>query len=76
MSIMEGDFKDKLDNEKSLMLVTSKSFMKEAEAKNSNQKFYEEEIRKLRQLMDLQSRENQHAEKAVEQKIMAANNEL
>ena len=58
MSIMEGDFKDKLDNEKSLMLVTSKSFMKEAEAKNSNQKFYEEEIRKLRQLMDLQSREN------------------
>lgn len=38
--------------------MTSKSFLKEAEAKNISHKFLEEEIRKLRQLMDLQSREN------------------
>jgi hypothetical protein len=30
--------------------------MKEAEAKDSNNRFLEEEIRKLRQLMDLQGR--------------------
>jgi hypothetical protein len=40
------------------MLMTSRSFLKEAEVKNHNNKFLEEEIRKLRQLMDLQTREN------------------
>lgn len=55
---LENDFKEKLENEKSLMLMTSRSFLKEAEVKNSNNKFLEEEIRKLRQLMDLQTREN------------------
>lgn len=56
--------------------MTSRSFLKEAEVKNNNNKFLEEEIRKLRQLMDLQTRENQNAERAVEEKILAANNEL
>lgn len=55
---LESDFKEKLENEKSLMLMTSRSFLKEAEVKNNNNKFLEEEIRKLRQLMDLQTREN------------------
>jgi hypothetical protein len=32
--------------------------MKEAEVKSNNNKFLEEELRKLRQLMDLQTREN------------------
>lgn len=73
---LESDFKEKLENEKSLMLMTSRSFLKEAEVKNSNNKFLEEEIRKLRQLMDLQTRENENAERAVEEKILAANNEL
>lgn len=73
---LESDFKEKLENEKSLMLMTSRSFLKEAEVKNNNNKFLEEEIRKLRQLMDLQTRENENAERAVEEKILAANNEL
>lgn len=47
------------------MLMTSRSFMKEAEVKTNNNKFLEEEIRKLRQLMELQSRENENVEKAV-----------
>ena len=38
------------------MLMTSRSFLKEAEVKDSNNKFLEEELRKLRQLMDLQGR--------------------
>jgi len=38
--------------------MTSRSFMKEAEVKSNNNKFLEEELRKLRQLMDLQTREN------------------
>lgn len=58
------------------MLMTSRSFLKDAEVKTHNNKFLEEEIRKLRQLMDLQTRENENAEKAVEEKILAANNEL
>lgn len=40
------------------MLMTSRTFLKDAEAKNVSHKFLEEQIRKLRQLMDLQSREN------------------
>ena len=56
MSSMEAEFKEKLDNEKSVMLMTSRSFLKEAEFKDTNNKFLEEEIRKLRQLMDLQGR--------------------
>jgi hypothetical protein len=50
--------------------------MKEAEVKSNNNKFLEEELRKLRQLMDLQVRENENSEKAVEEKIVTANNEL
>ena len=56
MSSMETEFKEKLDNEKSVMMMTSRSFLKEAEFKDTNNKFLEEEIRKLRQLMDLQGR--------------------
>lgn len=58
MSNMENDFREKIENEKSLMLMTSRSFLKEAELKENNNKFLEEEVRKLRQLMDLQGREN------------------
>lgn len=36
--------------------MTSRSFIKEAELKSNNNKFLEEELRKLRQLMDLQTR--------------------
>lgn len=42
MSTMENEFKEKLDNEKSIMMMTSRSFMKEAEVKTSNNKFLEE----------------------------------
>ena len=56
--------------------MTSRSFMKEAEAKDNSNKFLEEEIRKLRQLMDLQGRENENAERAIEEKVLVANNEL
>jgi hypothetical protein len=38
------------------MLMTSRSFLKEAEVKQTSNKFLEEEMRKLRQLMDLQVR--------------------
>lgn len=58
------------------MLMTSRSFLKEAEAKSHNNKFLQEEVRKLRQLIDLMTRENENAEKAVEEKILTANNQL
>lgn len=54
--------------------MTSRSFMKEAEFKENNNKFLEEEIRKLRQLMDLQGRENENAERAIEERVLVANN--
>lgn len=63
-----------MENEKSVMLMTSRSFLKEAEVKDSNNKFLEEEIRKLRQLMDLQGRENENAERAIEERVLVANN--
>jgi hypothetical protein len=76
MSSMESEFKEKLENEKSVMLMTSRSFIKEAEAKDNSNKFLEEEVRKLRQLMDLKDRENVNSEKAIEERVMAANDEL
>lgn len=48
---MEKDLKEKVENEKSMMMLTSRSLIKEAEIKNTNAKFYEEELRKLRQLL-------------------------
>lgn len=39
-----------------MMLLTSRSLIKDVEAKATNNKFYEEELRKLRQLFDLQER--------------------
>lgn len=42
MSDMEKDMKEKIDNEKSMMMLTSRSLIKEAEVKDSNVKFYEE----------------------------------
>lgn len=41
--------------------MTSKSFIKDNEIKSTNNKFLEEEIRKLRQLMDLQNKENDYS---------------
>ena len=76
LSNMEAEFKEKLDNEKSMMLMTSKSFIKDNEIKSTNNKFLEEEIRKLRQLMDLQNKENEYSERAIEDKITTANSEL
>ena len=54
------------------MLLTSKSFIKETELKNNNVKFYEEELRKLRQLLDVQAMETAVSEKNVEEKIKLA----
>ena len=42
MTDMEKDFKDKLEGEKSMMMLTSRSLIKQAEIKNTNIKFYEE----------------------------------
>lgn len=49
MGSMEKDMKERLENERSAMLLTSKSLIRGAELKNTNVKFYEEELRKLRQ---------------------------
>lgn len=40
------------------MLLTSRSFIKEVENKNKDVKFQEEELRKLRQLLELERKEN------------------
>ena len=72
MNTMETELKDKLENERSIMLMTSKSFIKETELKNNNVKFYEEELRKLRQLLDVQAMETAISEKNVEEKIKIA----
>ncbi len=37
-------------------MLTSRSIIKDVESKSQNNKFYEEELRKLRQLFDLQSK--------------------
>ena len=58
------------------MLLTSKSFIKETELKNNNVKFYEEELRKLRQLLDVQAMETAVSEKNVEEKIKLAQEQL
>ena len=41
-SSIETEYKEKMENEKSVMLMTSRSFMKEAEAKDNSNKFLEE----------------------------------
>ena len=51
MDSIEKNMKDKLDNEKSMMMITSQQLLKDNEIKNENVKFYEEELRKLRQLL-------------------------
>ena len=51
MDSLEKNVKDKLENEKSMMMITSQQLLKEGEIKNENVKFYEEELRKLRQLL-------------------------
>ena len=76
MSRIESDFKDKLEGEKSIMLMTSRSIIKEAENKTQNHKFLEEELRKLRQLLELQNQENENSERALEEKIAVAHNQL
>ena len=40
-----------------MMIMTSRNFIKESEIKASNIKFYEEQLRKLRQLLEVQAQE-------------------
>ena len=37
---METDFKEKIENERSMMLLTSQNMIKEVESKTSGNKFY------------------------------------
>jgi DNA repair exonuclease SbcCD ATPase subunit len=76
MNDIEKDWKEKLENEKSMMMLTSRSLIKEAELKNNNAKFYEEELRKLRQLLEIQAQEVEDSERNVEEKIKMAEDEL
>ena len=55
MDSLEKNVKDKLENEKSMMMITSQQLLKEGEIKNENVRFYEEELRKLRQLLEIQA---------------------
>lgn len=48
-----------------MMMLTSRSIIKEAEMKNTNIKFYEEELRKLRQLLEIQAQEVEDSERNV-----------
>lgn len=49
-----------------MMMLTSRNFIKENETKTSNIRFYEEELRKLRQLLEIQAQEVEESEKNVE----------
>lgn len=40
-----------------MMMLTSRNFIKDNEAKANNIRFYEEELRKLRQLLEIQAQE-------------------
>ena len=76
MGTIESSMKEKLENEKSMMIFTSKNFIKQVEVKTANNKFYEEELRKLRHLLDIQANELEQSEKNVEEKIKLAEDEL
>lgn len=55
-----------------MMMLTSRNFIKENEAKNNNIRFYEEQLRKLRQLLEIQAQEVEESERNVEEKIKLA----
>lgn len=48
---LEKSMAEKLENERSALLITSQNLIRDAEIKNSNVKFYEDELRKLRVTM-------------------------
>lgn len=49
-----------------MMMITSQHLIKDNELKNTNVKFYEEELRKLRQLLQIQANEVEQSERNVE----------
>ena len=46
---MESDMREKLQNEKSMLLLTSRNLIKDVETKTTNAKVYEIELAKLQQ---------------------------
>ena len=57
MGSMEKEMKDRFENERSAMLLTSQNLIKEVELKNTNSAFSEDELRKLRMIIERQEEE-------------------
>lgn len=65
-----------MDNERSALLLTSQSLIKGAELKNTNAKFYEEELRKLRLIMDKWQQEADENERNLRAEIKHLQEEI
>ena len=52
---LEKSMNEKIENQRSALLITSQNLIRDAELKSSNAKFYEDELRKLRGVLDLET---------------------